>query len=166
MKIVFIIKLASNLIFYVLPTLCVIEKSVINKTASDKPTLNRKQNNQLLFCLAATFLFVMTTSSATGTTLTLGTESSSTYKIAEPIYYPKPEIDAELKEQCCKFACTARFTIKADGKVSVALLTSSGSPEVDDVALTTLSRWRFKPATLDGKPVDSTRKIRVEFEVE
>lgn len=100
------------------------------------------------------------------TTLSLGTEYSSNYKIAEPTYYPKPEISSELKEQCCKFSCTARFAIKADGKVSVTLLTSSGSPEVDDVALTTLCRWRFKPATLDGKPVDSTRKIRIEFEIE
>jgi len=143
-----------------------IENPLITKIASDKPNFNLKRNNQLLLCIAATFFFAISTLSTTGTTLTLGTESSSTYKIAEPIYYPKPEIDAELKEQCCKFACTARFTIKADGKVSVSLLTSSGSPEVDDVALTTLSRWRFKPATLDGKPVDSTRKIRVEFEVE
>ncbi len=103
---------------------------------------------------------------ALSTTLSLGTEYSSSYKIAEPTYYPKPEISSELKEQCCKFCCTARFVVKADGKVSVKLLTSSGSPEVDDVALTTLCRWRFKPATLDGKPVDSTRKIRVEFEIE
>lgn len=103
---------------------------------------------------------------ACATTLSLGTDYSSRYQIAEPTYYPKPEISAELKEQCCKFSCTARFIIKADGKVSVNLLTSSGSPEVDDIALTTLCRWRFKPATLDGKPVDCTRKIRIEFEIE
>jgi len=34
------------------------------------------------------------------------------------------------------------------------------------MALSTLRRWKFKPATLDGKSVDSSRKIKVEFEVE
>lgn len=53
-----------------------------------------------------------------------------------------------------------------DGKHTVKLLASSGVPEVDDIALSTLKRWKFKPATMNGKAVESSRKIRVEFEVE
>jgi TonB family protein len=129
--------------------------------------LSKKHLNKIsLYFMLTIILVVGCVYSALATTLTVGTECSSSFKIAEPTYYPRPEISAELKEQCCKFTCAARFTIKADGKVSVVLLTSCGSPEVDDIALTTLSRWRFKPATLDGKPVDSTRKIKVEFEIE
>jgi len=100
------------------------------------------------------------------TTLTLGAEYSSKYKIAEPTYAPEPEISPELHENCFKSCCIAKFLVKATGKTSVVLLTTSGSPEVDEMALATLRRWKFKPATLDGKPVDSSRKIRVEFEVE
>lgn len=119
------------------------------------------------FCyLVMAIVLLSHTEASLATTLTLGTDYSSSYKIAEPIYSPEPEISAELKEQCFKSACTAKFLIKADGKISVALLASSGCPEVDDMALTTLRRWRFKPATLDGKPIESTRKIRVEFEIE
>ena len=56
--------------------------------------------------------------------------------------------------------------IKDDGKYSVKLISSSGSEQVDDIAIDTLRRWKFKPALLDGKPVDSSRKIRVEFQVD
>lgn len=117
------------------------------------------------FALAALFLLV-NLQGAGATTLTLGTEYSSSYKIAEPTFTPEPEISPELHEQCFKSSCVAKFVIKKDGKTSVSLLTSSGSQEVDDIALNTLRRWKFKPATLDGQAVDSSRKIKVEFEVE
>lgn len=99
-------------------------------------------------------------------TFSLGTDYSSNYKIAEPVYSPEPEISPELHEQCFKSCCIAKFLIKADGQTSVQLLSSSGSSEVDDIAVETLRRWKFKPAQLDGKPVESSRKIRVEFEIE
>ena len=103
---------------------------------------------------------------AIATTLSLGTEYSSSYNIAEPIYTPEPEISAELHEQCFKSSCVAKFVISKEGKTSVSLLTSSGCSEVDDIALNTLRRWKFKPATLNGQAVESSRKIKVEFEVE
>lgn len=108
----------------------------------------------------------ISTCPAGATTLTLGTEYASSYRIAEPTYTPEPEISPELHEQCFKAGCVAKFVIKKDGKTSVILFTSSGSQEVDDIALNTLRRWKFKPATLDGQPVDSVRKIKVEFEIE
>jgi protein TonB len=58
----------------------------------------------------------------------------------------------------------ARFQIQETGKCSVKIVTSSGSQEIDEIARETLQRWRFKPATVDGKAVVSSRKIRVEFE--
>lgn len=99
-------------------------------------------------------------------TFTLGAQESSSWVQAEPIVCPKPEIPAELHEQCHKSCCTARFTILEDGKHTVKLIVSSGVAEVDDIALSTLKRWKFKPATMNGKAVESSRKIRVEFEVE
>lgn len=109
---------------------------------------------------------IQTISPVCANTFLLGTDYSSNYRIAEPIFAPEPEISPELKERCFKSCCIAKFMIKSDGKTSVHLLTSSGSQEVDDIAVETLRRWRFNPAQLDGKPVDSSRKIRVEFEIE
>ncbi len=120
----------------------------------------------LLSCLLIAFSLAISIQIAGATTLSIGAEYSSSYKIAEPLYTPEPEISPELHEQCFKSCCIAKFLINKDGKTSVVLLTSSGSPEVDDIALNTLRRWKFKPATLDGQAVDSARKIKVEFEVE
>jgi protein TonB len=120
----------------------------------------------LPLALVVLILLVSNIQASLAKTFTLGTDYSSRYKIAEPVFAPEPEISAELKEQCFKSCCIAKFLIKADGNTSVHLLTSSGSDEVDEIAVETLRRWRFRPAQLDGKPVDSSRKVRVEFEIE
>ncbi len=122
--------------------------------------------NYFFCCTISIAALVCNFQPAFATTLTLGAEYSTNYKIAQPIYSPEPEISPELHEQCFKSCCIAKFLVKADGKTSVVLVSSSGSSEVDEMALNTLRRWKFKPATVDGKPIDSTRKIRVEFEVE
>lgn len=114
-----------------------------------------------VFCLSACWA-----DAAIAKTFSLGTDYSSNYRIAEPVFSPEPEISPELHEQCFKSCCIAKFLIKADGQTSVQLLTSSGSSEVDEIAIETLRRWKFKPAQLDGRPVESSRKIRVEFEIE
>jgi protein TonB len=44
--------------------------------------------------------------------------------------------------------------VGADGSVlEVRLRQSSGSPLLDRTAIDTVKRWRFNPATVDGKPV-------------
>ena len=98
--------------------------------------------------------------------LKMGTTESSTYNDAMGVDCPEPEIPSDLKEDCMKSSCVARFEIKADGKSTVKIVSSSGSEQVDDVALQTLRKWKFKPATLDGKPIASSRRIRVEFEID
>jgi TonB family protein len=100
------------------------------------------------------------------TTLTLGTESASEFEKAEIVSSPKPIIPAELHEHCFKSCCIAKFLIHEDGKTNVHIVSSSGSMEVDELTLDTLRKWQFKPAMLDGKPVESSRKVRIEFEVE
>ena len=129
---------------------------------------NIKINIRLIYpsLIFAFLLSTICSLMAQSTTLSIGAEYSSSYKIAEPVYSPEPEISPELHEQCFKSCCIAKFLVKATGKTSVELVTSSGCAEVDDMALVTLRRWKFKPATLDGQAVDSSRKIRVEFEVE
>jgi protein TonB len=101
-----------------------------------------------------------------GPLLKVGTTESSQYEDAVAVEAPRPEIPAELHEQCFKSCCIARFLIKDDGKYSVKLISSSGSEQEDDIALDTLRRWKFKPASVDGKPVESSRRIRVEFQVD
>ena len=96
----------------------------------------------------------------------IGTSEEAKYADALAVECPQPEIPASLHEECYKSCCLARFCINHEGKHEVTLVSSSGSDEVDEIALSTLRRWKFKPAMLNGKPVQSVRKIKVEFEVE
>jgi TonB family protein len=56
--------------------------------------------------------------------------------------------------------------VSANGKTDVKLLSSSGSTEIDEITLQTLRTWKFKPATLDGEPIEGVRKIQIEFQVD
>ena len=95
-----------------------------------------------------------------------GTTDSSSYEDALATECPQPELTAEHNEQGIKTSCCARFTIETDGKFTVKLVSSTGSQEVDDIALSTLKRWKFKPAQLNGKAIKSSRKIKIEFEID
>ena len=44
--------------------------------------------------------------------------------------------------------------VGTDGSVlDVVVVQRSGSPLLDQTAVDTVRKWRFKPATVDGKPV-------------
>jgi len=103
---------------------------------------------------------------ASATTFNLGTESASKVTSPEPIFNPEPKIPAQLHENCFKSCCIAKFLVSANGKTDVKLLSSSGSSEIDEITLQTLRTWKFKPATLDGEPIEGVRKIQVEFQVD
>lgn len=118
----------------------------------------------LLAALASGILAVPAYSESA--TYKIGTQETARYNDSEVLDSPRPEIPSELYEQGLKSSCVARFNIKKTGKFSVKLVNSSGSQEIDDIALKTLRQWKFRPATVDGAPVDSSRKIRVEFEFE
>jgi protein TonB len=117
--------------------------------------------NLLIGFLAATLA-----SPVVAKTYDAGTEAAAQFVQAQPINSPQPEIPHDLQEDCFKSCCIARFLIKPDGAAKVKLISGSGSDEIDDITLQTLRQWKFKPAMLDGKPVESTRRIKVEFQVD
>jgi hypothetical protein len=121
-----------------------------------------------LLSLALVVVGIITTfsCSAQAETFKLGTQESNHLVPAEPLDCPQPVITEEMLEQGIKTHCTAKFAIAPTGKSTVELLTSTGSSEVDDLTLSTLRTWRFRPASLSGSPVASVRKIKVEFEVD
>lgn len=116
--------------------------------------------------LLALLIAALPSTSTLAQTFSLGVAESSRFVDAEVLAAPQPVIPPELHEQCFKSCCIARFNISPDGKTSVKLLSSSGSEEVDDITLSTLRRWKFRPAMLNGKPVQSTRRVKIEFEIE
>ena len=60
-----------------------------------------------------------------------------------------------------------RVTIGADGRVRAAERVSATSDAFWAAAeRQALSRWRFRPATVDGRPVESSRVMTIHFRIE
>ena len=79
---------------------------------------------------------------------------------------PKPVIPEDLLTENLDRSCVVDFIVGADGKpVSVKIAKSTDVQELDRLALQAANRWRFKPATRDGEPVESRVKLHIEFQV-
>lgn len=60
-----------------------------------------------------------------------------------------------------------RVLVKADGTAGeVEILASSGYRLLDESARTTVQTWRFKPATIDGKPVAEWYQVPIPFKLQ
>jgi protein TonB len=73
-----------------------------------------------------------------------------------------PPVSIRLQEQG---KVAIKYTISADGSVADCAVTgTSGKPRLDDAACTMVKkRWKFKPATQDGKPVAYSMPAEVIF---
>lgn len=89
------------------------------------------------------------------------------YREPDVSYGPEPVIPDDLRDQALEATVVAEFEIGPDGvPASVALTRRSGNAELDQIALETARKWRFKPASLDGKGVASRVRLKMEFTVE
>ena len=62
---------------------------------------------------------------------------------------------------------SVRVTIGTDGKVkAVSRISATSDAFYKATERQALSRWRFKPATVDGKPVESEKVMTVTFQME
>lgn len=58
------------------------------------------------------------------------------------------------------------YLVHADGTVRDTVISEpSGSPRLDQAAVTIVRRWLFKPATENGKPVQAWLYANVRFEL-
>ena len=75
-----------------------------------------------------------------------------------------PPVSIRLQEQG---KVSIKYTVKDDGTVSdCAVTTTSGKSRLDDAACTMVKRrWKFKPATNEGKPVAYNQVADVIFQL-
>ena len=86
-------------------------------------------------------------------------------KVLQRVPVPYPEL-AHLNR--AQGVVRVRFSIDENGDVSKAVCTkSSGSVMLDTVVRDpNLLRWKFTPASFDGKPVPSTKDVEFEFRLD
>lgn len=87
---------------------------------------------------------------------------------ARPVTQPAYPSDAFQKGE--EGAVVLKFVVRPDGSVdpaTVAVDQSSGSASLDKAAVAEAgTKWRFQPATENGKPVAATHMFRVVFEIQ
>jgi protein TonB len=60
-----------------------------------------------------------------------------------------------------------RVTIGADGRVKAAEKVSATSDAFwRNTERQALTRWRFRPATVDGRPIESSKVLNVKFQLD
>lgn len=75
--------------------------------------------------------------------------------------YPSSELRAQREGDV-----RVRVTIGADGRVTaVERLSATSDAFWRATERYALSRWRFRPATLDGRPVESSKVLNLHFEI-
>ena len=88
-----------------------------------------------------------------------------TLQAAVPLAQPHPEIPEDLRGSELDSIFEGVFTIHTDGTATVKTVTGTGNSTLDALALDAARRWKFRPATRDGEPVESYLRLKVEFDV-
>lgn len=80
-------------------------------------------------------------------------------KPAFPVVYPSPDFSSADLPLGFQGDVIVEVTIERDGSVSDMKVIKSVGPAVDEKALATIQRWRFRPAILDGTPIASKHDV-------
>jgi len=80
------------------------------------------------------------------------------------IFTPQPEDSRDAREiKSTRIAIISGY-VGSDGQFhSAKLLRSTGDSKLDAKALDRLATWKFHPCTKDGKPVNCSMNLEVEF---
>jgi TonB family protein len=82
----------------------------------------------------------------------------------EPIRQPLPDYTEEAKKTHAGGVVSLQATVQKDGSLTGLSVVRSPDKGLDETAIKTLaSQWKFKPATLNGNPVDVRAKIDIIF---
>ena len=88
-----------------------------------------------------------------------------TLQAAVPLAQPHPEIPEDLRGSELNSIFEGVFTIHTNGTATVKTVSGTGNSTLDALALDAARRWKFRPATRDGEPVESYLRLKVEFDV-
>jgi protein TonB len=84
-----------------------------------------------------------------------------------PAYQPKPPYPDFARRLGHEGRVVIRIQVLSSGAVAAASIErSSGYAVLDEAALATIKRWRFRPAQRGGQPVDATLNVPITFKLQ
>lgn len=83
------------------------------------------------------------------------------------IYAPSPGYPLKARESDWEGVTVLKVLIKTNGKVGeVIILESSGYQILDQAAVKTIKKWRYRPALKNGTAVPRQIRVRIKFQLE
>jgi periplasmic protein TonB len=82
-----------------------------------------------------------------------------------PTYRPLPTIPRHLLTVAAGVSVTVEFVVSTKGEVINPRVVSSDNQRFDDVALTAVKRWKFKPGFRQGRTVNVSMSQAIDFKV-
>lgn len=80
-----------------------------------------------------------------------------------PIFMPDPSYPDAARQQAVSGEVSLAVDVLPDGSTNNIRILKSLDPKLDQAAVETVARWRFKPATKAGIPVKAEVKVAVSF---
>lgn len=86
-------------------------------------------------------------------------------KQVQILFHPRPEYTSEAKQMRIQGEVVLEVRFSADGKVQVLRVVHGLGHGLDEQAIRAAQQTTFKPATKDGRPVDTTTYYRIDFQL-
>jgi TonB family protein len=80
-----------------------------------------------------------------------------------PTYRPNPEFSEQARQAKYQGTVVLTVTVSPSGKVTNVKVLSGLGMGLDEKAIEAVRRWKFEPATKDGKPVAVQVAVEVTF---
>ena len=80
-----------------------------------------------------------------------------------PVSTPQPEYTPEARDARVQGTVELRSTVREDGTVKVESVVRGLGYGLDEAAIAAVEKWKFIPAKRDGKPVNATIGLLVNF---
>ena len=81
----------------------------------------------------------------------------------KPVYQPNPDYAESARKKKIQGEVLLSMIVTAEGTVRDATVTQSLDKDLDKKALEAVAKWKFQPATKDGKPVAIYIAASVQF---
>lgn len=85
---------------------------------------------------------------------------------AVPVRTVAPQYPADLKRQGITGLVMVTFTVTAQGTVENPVVEKSPHPDFTREAIAAVRKWKFRPARLNGEPVENKVTVPIQFRLE